>query len=151
MQNNTASCIRPADQYTEQDPTIMLQTCTTTKLIDKNNWPPYPPALSNSRVQTIARPSSVPLSATVSGPSGSLSPIGCTPLLQTVVTTGVRRLVIIEVESRRVEFYSASNRFSSGCLFGHLNISSEHVALKIANHVEAAFCVWRQRAHQNVP
>ncbi|KAI5442425.1 hypothetical protein KIW84_011484 [Lathyrus oleraceus] len=30
---------------------------------------------------------SVPLSAAVSGPSGSLSPIGCTPPLQTVVKT----------------------------------------------------------------
>lgn len=89
---------------------------------------------------------------------------------------GVRRLVIIEVGSKRVEFvslgwwmnksvsaaivnllwisfyrYSTSNRFSSRCLLDRLNTSSEHIALKIANHVEAAFCVWRQRAHQNVP
>lgn len=60
---------------------------TNNKLEEKDRNKEHSTALSNSKVQTIARSSSVPLSAAVSGPSGSLSPIGCTPPLQTVVKT----------------------------------------------------------------
>ncbi|KAI5402541.1 hypothetical protein KIW84_050235 [Lathyrus oleraceus] len=47
--------------------------------------------------------------------------------------------------------YITSYQFSSECLLDRLDISSEHIALKIANRVEAALYVWRRRAHQNVP
>lgn len=47
--------------------------------------------------------------------------------------------------------YITSDQFSSECLLDCLDISSEHIALEIANRVEAAFYVWRRRAHQNVP
>ncbi|KAI5395172.1 protein TIME FOR COFFEE isoform X2 [Lathyrus oleraceus] len=60
---------------------------TNNKLEEQDRNKEHSTALSNSKVQTIARSSSVPLSAAVSGPSGSLSPIGCTPPLRTVVKT----------------------------------------------------------------
>ncbi|KAL5076808.1 hypothetical protein RYX36_015792 [Vicia faba] len=43
--------------------------------------------------------------------------------------------------------YITSDQFSSECLLDCLDISSEHIALEIANRVEAAFYVWRRRAH----
>ncbi|KAL9248608.1 Rop guanine nucleotide exchange factor 5-like protein [Drosera capensis] len=43
--------------------------------------------------------------------------------------------------------YITSDRFSPECLLDCLDLSSEHVALEIANHVEAAVYVWRRRVH----
>ncbi|TKY47489.1 Rop guanine nucleotide exchange factor 5 [Spatholobus suberectus] len=43
--------------------------------------------------------------------------------------------------------YITSDQFSPECLLDCLDISSEHVALEIANRVEAAIYVWRRRAH----
>lgn len=43
--------------------------------------------------------------------------------------------------------YITSNQFSQEYLFDCLDISSEHVALEIANRVEAAIYVWRRRVH----
>lgn len=43
--------------------------------------------------------------------------------------------------------YIASEQFSSECLLDCLDLSSEHVALEIANRVEAAIYVWRRRLH----
>ncbi|KAL8552050.1 hypothetical protein ACS0TY_000930 [Phlomoides rotata] len=43
--------------------------------------------------------------------------------------------------------YITSDHFSSECLLDCLDLSSEHVALEIANRVEAAIYVWRRRNH----
>ncbi|GAB2299702.1 Rop guanine nucleotide exchange factor 5 [Dionaea muscipula] len=43
--------------------------------------------------------------------------------------------------------YITSDRFSPECLLDCLDLSAEHVALEIANHVEAAIYVWRRRFH----
>lgn len=43
--------------------------------------------------------------------------------------------------------YVASEQFSSECLLDCLDLSSEHVALEIANRVEASMYVWRRRLH----
>ncbi|GMH15378.1 hypothetical protein Nepgr_017219 [Nepenthes gracilis] len=43
--------------------------------------------------------------------------------------------------------YITSDRFSPECLLDCLDLSSEHVALEIANHVEAAMYVWRRRLY----
>ncbi|PSR93155.1 Rop guanine nucleotide exchange factor like [Actinidia chinensis var. chinensis] len=43
--------------------------------------------------------------------------------------------------------YITSEQFSSECLLDCLDLSSEHVALEIANRVEAAIYVWRRRIH----
>ncbi|GAB2211133.1 hypothetical protein Droror1_Dr00016425 [Drosera rotundifolia] len=43
--------------------------------------------------------------------------------------------------------YITSDRFSPECLLDCLDLSSEHVALEIANHLEAAVFVWRRRVH----
>ncbi|XP_061349612.1 rop guanine nucleotide exchange factor 5 isoform X2 [Gastrolobium bilobum] len=43
--------------------------------------------------------------------------------------------------------YITSDQFSPECLLDCLDLSSEHVALEIANRVEAAIYVWRRRAH----
>ncbi|KAL1327260.1 hypothetical protein HN51_037331 [Arachis hypogaea] len=43
--------------------------------------------------------------------------------------------------------YITSDQFSAECLLDCLDLSSEHVALEIANRVEAAIYVWRRRAH----
>ena len=47
--------------------------------------------------------------------------------------------------------YITSDQFSSECLLDCLDISSEHVALEIANRVEASIYVWRRRAHSKPP
>ncbi|KVI06995.1 Plant specific Rop nucleotide exchanger, PRONE [Cynara cardunculus var. scolymus] len=43
--------------------------------------------------------------------------------------------------------YISSEQFSSECLLDCLDLSSEHVALEIANRVEASIYVWRKRVH----
>ncbi|XP_021732373.1 rop guanine nucleotide exchange factor 7-like [Chenopodium quinoa] len=43
--------------------------------------------------------------------------------------------------------YITSDHFSPECLLDCLDLSSEHVALEIANRVEAAIYVWRRRHH----
>ncbi|CAL5363716.1 hypothetical protein CsSME_00000880 [Camellia sinensis var. sinensis] len=43
--------------------------------------------------------------------------------------------------------YITSDQFSSECLLDCLDLSSEHVALEIANRVEASIYVWRRRIH----
>lgn len=43
--------------------------------------------------------------------------------------------------------YVVSDRFSADCLLDCLDLSSEHVALEIANRVEASIYIWRRRAH----
>lgn len=45
--------------------------------------------------------------------------------------------------------YITSDQFSSECLLDCLDISSEHVALEVANRVEAAVYVWRRRSHHS--
>ncbi|CAA3022353.1 rop guanine nucleotide exchange factor 5-like [Olea europaea var. sylvestris] len=47
--------------------------------------------------------------------------------------------------------YITSEHFSSECLLDCLDLSSEHVALEIANRVEASIYVWRRRFHQRTP
>lgn len=49
--------------------------------------------------------------------------------------------------------YITSEQFSAECLLDCLDLSSEHVALEIANRVETAIYVWRKRIHSkiNVP
>ncbi|KAL0401281.1 UNVERIFIED_CONTAM: Rop guanine nucleotide exchange factor 5 [Sesamum latifolium] len=47
--------------------------------------------------------------------------------------------------------YITSEHFSSECLLDCLDLSSEHVALEIANRVEAAIYVWRRRQHTKPP
>ncbi|KAE7996696.1 hypothetical protein FH972_001396 [Carpinus fangiana] len=47
--------------------------------------------------------------------------------------------------------YITSDQFSSECLLDCLDLSSEHVALEIANRVEASIYVWRRRAHARIP
>ncbi|KAL0303787.1 UNVERIFIED_CONTAM: Rop guanine nucleotide exchange factor 5 [Sesamum radiatum] len=47
--------------------------------------------------------------------------------------------------------YITSEHFSSECLLDCLDLSSEHVALEIANRVEAAIYVWRRRQHPKPP
>ncbi|KAK6135894.1 hypothetical protein DH2020_030381 [Rehmannia glutinosa] len=47
--------------------------------------------------------------------------------------------------------YITSEHFSSECLLDCLDLSSEHVALEIANRVEAAIYVWRRRQHHPKP
>lgn len=42
--------------------------------------------------------------------------------------------------------YITSDHFSSECLLDFLDLSSEHVALEIANRVEASIYVWRRRS-----
>ncbi|KAF2318982.1 hypothetical protein GH714_012143 [Hevea brasiliensis] len=43
--------------------------------------------------------------------------------------------------------YITSDLFSAECLLDCLDLSTEHVALEIANRVESAIYVWRRRAH----
>ncbi|KAK7858590.1 rop guanine nucleotide exchange factor 5 [Quercus suber] len=45
--------------------------------------------------------------------------------------------------------YITSDQFSAECLLDCLDLSSEHVALEIANRVEASIYVWRRRSHSN--
>ncbi|CAA0809457.1 Rop guanine nucleotide exchange factor 5 [Striga hermonthica] len=47
--------------------------------------------------------------------------------------------------------YITSEHFSSECLLDCLDLSSEHIALEIANRVEAAIYVWRRRGHHPRP
>ncbi|KAK9053611.1 hypothetical protein SSX86_024685 [Deinandra increscens subsp. villosa] len=49
--------------------------------------------------------------------------------------------------------YITSEQFTAECLLDCLDLSSEHVALEIANRVEAAIYVWRKRVHSrpNIP
>jgi len=47
--------------------------------------------------------------------------------------------------------YITSDQFSAECLLDCLDLSSEHVALDIANRVESAIYVWRRRAHSRPP
>ncbi|PPE00068.1 hypothetical protein GOBAR_DD02858 [Gossypium barbadense] len=47
--------------------------------------------------------------------------------------------------------YITSDQFSDECLLDFLDLSSEHVALEIANRVEAAIYVWRRRSHSKPP
>ncbi|XP_019418055.1 PREDICTED: rop guanine nucleotide exchange factor 5-like isoform X1 [Lupinus angustifolius] len=47
--------------------------------------------------------------------------------------------------------YITSDQFSPECLLDCLDLSSEHVALEIANRVEAAIHVWRRKAHSRPP
>ncbi|TKY56811.1 Rop guanine nucleotide exchange factor 5 [Spatholobus suberectus] len=47
--------------------------------------------------------------------------------------------------------YITSEKFSPECLLDCLDLSSEHVALEIANRVEASIYVWRRRAHSRPP
>ncbi|XP_019151424.1 PREDICTED: rop guanine nucleotide exchange factor 5-like [Ipomoea nil] len=47
--------------------------------------------------------------------------------------------------------YITSDSFSSECLLDCLDVSSEHVALELANRVEAAIYVWRRRHHHPRP
>ncbi|KAI4384508.1 hypothetical protein MLD38_002654 [Melastoma candidum] len=43
--------------------------------------------------------------------------------------------------------YVVSDQFSTDCLLDCLDLSSEHIALEIANRVEASIHIWRRRAH----
>ncbi|KAG2723823.1 hypothetical protein I3760_02G188300 [Carya illinoinensis] len=43
--------------------------------------------------------------------------------------------------------YITSDQFSAECLLDCLDLASEHVALEIANRVEASIHVWRRRSH----
>ncbi|XP_065871050.1 rop guanine nucleotide exchange factor 5-like [Euphorbia lathyris] len=47
--------------------------------------------------------------------------------------------------------YITSDQFSAECLLDCLDLSTEHVALQIANRVESAIYVWRRRAHSKPP
>ncbi|KAJ6909700.1 rop guanine nucleotide exchange factor 5 [Populus alba x Populus x berolinensis] len=47
--------------------------------------------------------------------------------------------------------YITSDQFSAECLLDCLDLSSEHVALEIANRVESSVYVWRRRAHSRPP
>nr|XP_007141820.1 hypothetical protein PHAVU_008G228400g [Phaseolus vulgaris]ESW13814.1 hypothetical protein PHAVU_008G228400g [Phaseolus vulgaris] len=47
--------------------------------------------------------------------------------------------------------YITSEKFSPECLLDCLDLSSEHVALEIANRVEASMYVWRRRANSKPP
>ncbi|GMI80796.1 ROP (rho of plants) guanine nucleotide exchange factor 5, ROP GUANINE NUCLEOTIDE EXCHANGE FACTOR 5 [Hibiscus trionum] len=47
--------------------------------------------------------------------------------------------------------YITSDQFSAECLLDFLDLSSEHVALEIANRVEATIYVWRRRSHSKPP
>lgn len=47
--------------------------------------------------------------------------------------------------------YITSDQFSSECLLDCLDLSSEHVALEVANRVEASIYIWRRRAHSKPP
>ncbi|XP_060175470.1 rop guanine nucleotide exchange factor 5-like [Lycium barbarum] len=47
--------------------------------------------------------------------------------------------------------YITSEHFSSECLLDCLDVSSEYVALEIANRVEASIYVWRRRHHPRPP
>ncbi|GKU92034.1 hypothetical protein SLEP1_g5815 [Rubroshorea leprosula] len=47
--------------------------------------------------------------------------------------------------------YITSDQFSAECLLDFLDLSSEHMAIEIANRVEASIYVWRRRAHSKLP
>lgn len=47
--------------------------------------------------------------------------------------------------------YITSEQFSSECLLDCLDLSSEHIALEIANRVEAAIYIWRRKPHSRPP
>uniref|UniRef100_A0A2N9J8L5 PRONE domain-containing protein n=1 Tax=Fagus sylvatica TaxID=28930 RepID=A0A2N9J8L5_FAGSY len=47
--------------------------------------------------------------------------------------------------------YITSDQFSAECLLDCLDLSSEHVALEIANRVEASIYVWRRRSQSRLP
>ncbi|CAI0443453.1 unnamed protein product [Linum tenue] len=47
--------------------------------------------------------------------------------------------------------YITSDQFYADCLLDCLDLSSEHVALDLANRVESAVYVWRRRAHHPKP
>ncbi|KAJ4836551.1 hypothetical protein Tsubulata_013430 [Turnera subulata] len=47
--------------------------------------------------------------------------------------------------------YITSDQFSADCLLDCLDLSSEHVALEIANRVESSIYVWRRRSHSKPP
>ncbi|KAF2296162.1 hypothetical protein GH714_036429 [Hevea brasiliensis] len=47
--------------------------------------------------------------------------------------------------------YITSDQFSAECLLDCLDLSTEHIALEIANRVESAIYAWRRRAHSKPP
>ncbi|KAI5434269.1 variant 3, Rop guanine nucleotide exchange factor 7 [Lathyrus oleraceus] len=47
--------------------------------------------------------------------------------------------------------YITSDQFSQECLLDCIDISNEHVALEIANRLEAAIFVWHRRSHSRPP
>lgn len=47
--------------------------------------------------------------------------------------------------------YITSDQFSAECLLDFLDLSSEHMALEVANRVEASVYVWRRRSHSKPP
>ncbi|KAF5752535.1 rop guanine nucleotide exchange factor 5 [Tripterygium wilfordii] len=47
--------------------------------------------------------------------------------------------------------YITSDQFNAECLLDCLDLSSEHIALEIANRVESSIYVWRRRAHPKPP
>ncbi|CAJ2653287.1 unnamed protein product [Trifolium pratense] len=47
--------------------------------------------------------------------------------------------------------YITSDQFSQECLLDCIDLSNEHVALEIANRLEAAIYVWRRRSHSRPP
>ncbi|XP_051143340.1 rop guanine nucleotide exchange factor 5-like [Andrographis paniculata] len=47
--------------------------------------------------------------------------------------------------------YITSEHFSADCLLDCLDLSSEHIALEMANRVEAATHIWRARQHPKPP
>ncbi|WJX64086.1 Rop guanine nucleotide exchange factor 7 [Trifolium repens] len=47
--------------------------------------------------------------------------------------------------------YITSDQFSQECLLDCIDISNDHVALEIANRLEAAIYVWRRRSHSRPP
>lgn len=46
--------------------------------------------------------------------------------------------------------YITSDRFSSECLLDCLDLSTEHIALEIADRVEASIYIWRRRLHSKL-
>ncbi|XVE52589.1 hypothetical protein DITRI_Ditri02bG0133900 [Diplodiscus trichospermus] len=47
--------------------------------------------------------------------------------------------------------YITSDQFSAECLLDFLDLSSEHIALEIANRIEASIYVWRRRSQSKPP
>ncbi|GJW45359.1 Rop guanine nucleotide exchange factor 5 [Tanacetum coccineum] len=68
-------------------------------------------------------------------------------ILKATMAINSASLSEMEVPESYLELESLPKQFSAECLLDCLDLTSEHVALEIANLVESAIYLWRRRPH----